>query len=90
MKNSSIKRCSNCNWIKILTLVVASEAADKGLSCARGGLVEYGSIAGGEGARGLHEKWHTKKCGPVLRTIISFKKFLSTQNFRNMVLSIKS
>ena len=31
MKNSNINRCSNCNWIKILTLVVASDTADKGI-----------------------------------------------------------
>ena len=35
MKNSSIKRCSNCNWIKILTLVVASDTEDKGIITGR-------------------------------------------------------
>ena len=32
IKNSTIKRYSNCNWTKIPMLVVASEAADRGIT----------------------------------------------------------
>lgn len=28
-----LTRCRNCNWIKILMLVVVSEVADKGIFC---------------------------------------------------------
>ena len=35
IKKSTIRQCSNCNWIKISTLIVASEVADR--SCQVGG-----------------------------------------------------